>query len=166
MRRRRSYRWPLGVTLVVAAVAATFLVVPTVAAVPARVVEGGATWIATATGFELLSAGGLVGPTVGAWSASTEKPSLSQLARSTIIFAALTNAPGAVVLAAFGTLLWLGLPSGPHQAALTILPALIAVGLLGSTWFAGRTSQAHPPAQRQRTSWRALAKPTAAVSAS
>ena len=184
------------------AVAATFLVVPTVAAVPARVVEGCATWIVTAAGLELLSAlgfvvffklvfaaplswrrttpaalralgastvlpaGGLVGPTVGAWSTSTEKPSLSQLARSTIIFVALTNAPGAVVLIAFGTLLWLGLPSGPHQAALTILPALIAVGLLGSTWFAGRTSRAHPPAQRQRRFWRALAKPTAAVSAS
>jgi uncharacterized membrane protein YbhN (UPF0104 family) len=202
MRRRRLYRWQLGVTLVVAAVAATFLVVPTVAAVPARVVEGCATWIVTATGLELLSAlgfvvffklvfaaplswrrttpaalralgastvlpaGGLVGPTVGAWSTSTEKPSLSQLARSTIIFVALTNAPGAVVLIAFGTLLWLGLPSGPHQAALTILPALIAVGLLGSTWFAGRTSRAHPPAQRRRRFRRALAKPTAAVSAS
>jgi uncharacterized membrane protein YbhN (UPF0104 family) len=159
-----------------------------VAAVPARVVEGCATWIVTATGLELLSAlgfviffklvfaaplswrrttpaalralgastvlpaGGLVGPTVGAWSTSTEKPSLSQLARSTIIFVALTNAPGAVVLAGFGTLLWLGLPSGPHTAALTILPALIAVGLLGSTWFAGRTARAHPPLQRRRTS--------------
>ena len=202
MRRRRLYRWQLGVTLVVVAVAATFLVLPTVAAVPARVVEGCATWIVTATGLELLSAlgfvvffklvfaaplswrrttpaalralgastvlpaGGLVGPTVGAWSTSTEKPSLSQLARSTIIFVALTNAPGAVVLAAFGTLLWLGLPSGPHQAALTILPALIAVGLIGSTWFAGRTSRAQPPAQRQPRFWRALAKPTAAVSAS
>ena len=103
---------------------------------------------------------------MGAWSTSTEKPSLSQLARSTIIFVALTNAPGAIVLAAFGTLLWLGLPSGPHQAALTILPALIAVGLLGSTWFAGRTSRGQPPAQRQPRFWRALAKPTAAVSAS
>ena len=72
------------------------------------------------------------------------------------------------MLAAFGTLLWLGLPSGPHQAALTILPALIAVGLIGSTWFAGRTSGGLPAsrAQRQPRFWRALAKPTAAVSAS
>ena len=202
VRGRRSYRWQLGVPLVVAVVAAVFLVVPTVAAVPARVVEGCATWIVTGAGLELLSAlgfvvffklvfaapiswrrttpaalralgastvlpaGGLIGPTVGAWATSTEKPSLSQLARSTITFVALTNAPGAVVLAAVGTLLWLGLPSGPHQAALTILPALIAVGLLGATWFAGRTSGADPPPQRHRRSWRALAKPTAAVSAS
>ncbi len=202
MRHRRSHRWQFAVPLVVAAVAATFLVVPTVAAVPARVVEGCATWIVTGAGLELLSAlgfvvffklvfaaplswrrttpaalralgastvlpaGGLIGPTVGAWSTSTEKPSLSQLARSTIIFVALTNAPGAVVLTAFGTLLWLGLPSGPHQAALTILPALIAVGLLSSTWFAGRTAGDHPPAPRQRGFWRALATPTAAVCAS
>jgi uncharacterized membrane protein YbhN (UPF0104 family) len=202
IRRRRFYRRQLGVTLVVGAVAATFLVVPALAAVPARVVKGCATWILTGAALELLSAlgfvvffklvfaaplswrrttpaalralgastvlpaGGLVGPTVGAWSTSTEKPSLSQLARSTITFIALTNAPGAVVLTTFGTLLWLGLPSGPHQAALTILPALIAIGLLGSTWFIGGTSRAHPPAQRQHTSWRLMTKPTAAVSAS
>jgi uncharacterized membrane protein YbhN (UPF0104 family) len=202
MSRRRFYRWQLGVLLVVAALAATFLVVPTVAAVPARVIAGCAKWIVAGAGLELLSglgfvvffklvfaaplswrrttpaalralgastvlpAGGLIGPTVGAWSTSTEKPSLSQLARSTIIFVALTNAAGAVVLITFGTLLWLGLPSGPHQAALTILPALIVVGLLSAMWFAGRTSGGHPPAPRQRRFWRALAGPTAAVSAS
>lgn len=202
MRRWRFGRRQLGVPLVVVAVGATFLVVPTVAAVPARVVDGCTTWIVTGAGLELLSAlgfvvffklvfaaplswrrttpaalralgastvlpaGGLVGPTMGAWSTRTERPSLSQLARSTVTFVALTNAPGAVVLTAFGTLLWLGLPSGPHQAALTILPALIAVGLLGSTWFIARSSRAHPRAQRQRRFWRALAKPTAAVSAS
>jgi uncharacterized membrane protein YbhN (UPF0104 family) len=179
-----------------------FLVVPTVAAVPARLVEGCATWIVAGAGLELLSAlgfvvlfklvfaatlswrrttrsalralgastilpaGGLVGPTVGAWSTGTEKPSLPQLARSTITFVALTNAPGAVVLTTFGTLLWLGFPSGPHQATLTILPALIAAGLLGLTWHLGRTSGAHPAARRQRRFWRTLTKPTTAVSAS
>jgi uncharacterized membrane protein YbhN (UPF0104 family) len=202
IRRRRFHRLHLGVPLVVVALATTLLVVPAVAAVPARVLEGCATWIVTGAGLELLSAlgfvvffklvfaaplgwrrttpaalralgastvlpaGGLVGPTVGAWSTRTEKPSLSQLARSTITFVALTNAPGAVVLIAFGTLLWLGLPSGPHQAALTILPALIAVALLGSTWLLGRTPGAHPPSRRQRRFWRVLAKPTATVSAS
>ena len=182
MRGRRFYRWPLGVPLLVAAVAAAFLAVPTVAAVPARLVEGCAAWIVTGAAFELLSAlgfvvffklifaapiswrrttpaalralgastvlpaGGLIGPTVGAWSTSTEKPSLSQLARSTTTFVTLTNAPGALVLAALGTLLWIGLPSGPHQATLTILPALIAVALLGATWLAGRR---RPPERLQ-----------------
>jgi uncharacterized membrane protein YbhN (UPF0104 family) len=200
--RQRFYRRQLGITLVVGTVAATFLVVPTLAVVPARVVEGCATWIATGAGLELLSAlgfvvffklvfaarlswrrttpaalcalgastvlpaGGLVGPTVGSWSISTEKPSLSQLARATITFVALTNAPGAAVLAIFGTLLWLGLASGPHQAALTIVPALVAVGLLGSTWFVGRTSRAHPRAHNRRGFWLVLAKPTATASAS
>jgi hypothetical protein len=176
MRRRRFYRRQLAAPLLVVAVAAMFLVVPTVAAVPAQLVEGCATWIVAGAGLELLSAlgfvvlfklvfaatlswrrttrsalralgastilpaGGLVGPTVGAWSTGTEKPSLPQLARSTITFVALTNAPGAVVLTTFGTLLWLGFPSGPHQATLTILPALIAAGLLGLTWHLGRTS--------------------------
>jgi uncharacterized membrane protein YbhN (UPF0104 family) len=102
----------------------------------------------------------------GAWSTSTEKPSLAQLARSTITFVILINAPGAIVLAALGTLLWLGLPSGPHQPALTILPAVLAVGVLGATWFAGRSSAGYPPPQRHRRFWRALAEPAAAVSAS
>ena len=149
MRGQRSYRWQLGVPLVVAVVAATFLVVPTVAAVPARVVEGCAKWIVTGAGLELLSAlgfvvffklvfaapiswrrtipaalralgastvvpgGPLIGGAAGAWSTSTEKPSLARLARSAIIFVILINAPEAIVLGALGTLLWLGLPSGP-----------------------------------------------------
>ena len=87
----------------------------------------------------ILPGGGLIGPTVGAWSTSTEKPSLSRLTRATITFVILTNAPGAIVLAAVGILLWLGLPDGPHQSALRILPALLAMGLLMGTWLAGRT---------------------------
>jgi uncharacterized membrane protein YbhN (UPF0104 family) len=70
----------------------------------------------------ILPGGGLIGPTMGAWSTSNEKPSISQLTRSTITFVILTNAPAAIALAALGTLLWLGLPSGPHQTTLTILP--------------------------------------------
>jgi uncharacterized membrane protein YbhN (UPF0104 family) len=111
----------------------------------------------------VLPGGPLIGGAAGAWSASTEKPSLAQLTRSTITFVILINAPEAMMLGAFGTLLWLGLPSGPHQTALTILPAVIAVGLLGATWFARPTSRGHPPSRRRH---RALAKPTEAVSAS
>ena len=115
----------------------------------------------------VLPGGPLIGGAAGAWSASTEKPSLAQLARSTITFVILINAPGAMMLGALGTLLWLGLPSGPHQTALTILPAVLAVGLLGATWFARPTSRGHPPSRRRhRRFWRALAKPTEAVSAS
>jgi uncharacterized membrane protein YbhN (UPF0104 family) len=115
----------------------------------------------------VLPGGPLIGGAAGAWSTSTEKPSLAHLARSTITFVILINAPVAIVLGALGTLLWLGVPSGPHQTALTILPSVLAVGLLVATWFAGRDSGRHPPPRRPHWRfWRALAKPTEAVSAS
>ena len=165
--------------------AAAFLIVPSLIAVPARLIEGCSTWIAIAAGLELLSAvgfivlfklvfaaptswrpttpaalralgastvlpaGGLIGPAVGAWSAGNEKPSLSQLSRSTVTFLALANAPGVVALAALGILLWLGVPIGPHQLALTILPASLAAALLTAAWLAGHSSkrQALPPSR-------------------
>ena len=197
---RRSYRWPLAGALVAIAAATAFLVVPALAAVPARVIEGCGKWIATAGASELLSAfgfvvffklvfaapiswrrsapaalralgastilpgGGLIGPTIGAWSTSTEKPSLSELTRSTITFVTLTNAPGAIMLAALGMLLWLGLPSGPHQTALTLLPALLAVALLAGTWLAGHSSQRQPSLPRRAMFSRTLAKPARALS--
>ena len=114
----------------------------------------------------VLPGGPLIGGAAGAWSTSTQKPSLAQLARSTITFVILINAPEAIVLGALGTLLGLGLLSGPHQTALTILPAVLAVGLLVATWVTGRGSGGDPPPQHYRGAWRRLAKPTAAVSAS
>jgi uncharacterized membrane protein YbhN (UPF0104 family) len=112
----------------------------------------------------IVPGGGLVGPTMGAWSTSKEKPSLSQLTRATTTFVILTNAPGAIVLAAVGILLWLGLPDGPHQSTLTILPALLAAGLLMGTWLAGRSSRRQPPSSRRGPGSRALAKLVTAVS--
>jgi hypothetical protein len=111
----------------------------------------------------ILPGGGLIGPTMGAWSTSTEKPSPSRLARATITFIILTNAPGAVVLAAAGILLWLGVPDGPHQSALTILPALLATGLVMCAWLAGRSSRRQRPSRRRGLSSRGLAKPVGAV---
>jgi uncharacterized membrane protein YbhN (UPF0104 family) len=112
----------------------------------------------------ILPGGGLIGPTMGAWSASDDKPALSRLTRATITFVILTNAPGAIVLAAVGILLWLGLPDGPHQSALTVLPALLAVGVLMGTWLAGRSARRRPPSSRRRLASRALAKPVSAMS--
>lgn len=112
----------------------------------------------------VLPGGGLIGPTMGAWSASTEKPSPSRLARATITFVILTNAPAAIALAAMGILLWLGLPAGPHQDALTILPAVLAVVLLTGTWLAGRSSRYQPSSSRRGPCAHALTKPLSAVS--
>jgi uncharacterized membrane protein YbhN (UPF0104 family) len=89
----------------------------------------------------ILPGGGLIGPGVGAWSASAEKPSLAQLARATVTFAVLSSAPAALTLATLGTLLWLGMPGGPHAAVLTLLPAAIAVVVVVGIWFAGRASR-------------------------
>jgi uncharacterized membrane protein YbhN (UPF0104 family) len=111
----------------------------------------------------ILPGGGLIGPTMGAWSTNEDKPSLSRLTRATTTFVILTNAPGAVVLAAVGILLWLGLPDGPHQSTLTILPALLAVGLLTGTWLAGRSSHRQPPSSRRRLGSHLLAKPVSAM---
>jgi uncharacterized membrane protein YbhN (UPF0104 family) len=60
----------------------------------------------------------------------------------------LTNAPAAIVLAALGTLLWLGVPSGPHQPALTLIPALLALALLTGAWLAARSVRNEPPRRR------------------
>jgi uncharacterized membrane protein YbhN (UPF0104 family) len=111
----------------------------------------------------LLPGGGLIGPTMGAWSANTEKPSLSQLTRATTAFVILTNAPGAIVLSAVGILLWLGLPGGPHQTALTIVPASVAVGLLTATWLAGRSCRRQPSSPHRRLFSRTLARPGRAM---
>ncbi len=113
----------------------------------------------------ILPGGGLIGPTMGAWSTSPEKPSVSQLTRATTTFVILTNAPGAIVLAAVGILLWLGLASGPHQTALTILPALIAISLVTAAWLAGRGSQRQPASPSHGGVFaRSLAKATRSMS--
>ena len=88
----------------------------------------------------LLPAGALIGPTIGVCSGDAERRSSSQLTRSTTTFVILTSGPSLIVLIALGLLLWLGLPSGPHQALLTLLPATLALALLGVTWAAGRCS--------------------------
>ncbi|HEY2319910.1 MAG TPA: lysylphosphatidylglycerol synthase transmembrane domain-containing protein [Solirubrobacteraceae bacterium] len=109
----------------------------------------------------VLPGGGLIGPSLGAWSQSATKPSPAQLTRSTITFVILTNAPAAIVLAVVGTLLWLGVPAGPHETALTIIPALVALTLLSATWVAGHACgrQRHP-----RALGRALAAPGQTIS--
>jgi uncharacterized membrane protein YbhN (UPF0104 family) len=81
----------------------------------------------------LLPGGGLIGPGAGACSRDVEKRSLSSLARSTIVFVVLTQAPSVIVLGALGLMLWLGLASGPHAATLTLLPAALAFGVIAAT---------------------------------
>jgi uncharacterized membrane protein YbhN (UPF0104 family) len=101
----------------------------------------------------ILPAGGLIGPSMGAWSATSERPSLSQLTRATVAFVILTSAPAVFALGALGAVLWLGLASGPHDVELTLLPASLAIGVIAATALAAR------PARRTRS-----AAPRAGVS--
>jgi uncharacterized membrane protein YbhN (UPF0104 family) len=106
----------------------------------------------------LLPAGGLIGPSMGAWSASEKRPSLAQLARSTVVFVILTSAPAAFALATLGTLLWLGMLSGPRDAALTLLPASLAAAVVLATWLAARSPRRATGAQPRNGVQGALAK--------
>ena len=108
--------------------------------------------------------GGLIGPGTGAWSIrSGKKPSLSQLAQSTTTFVILTNAPGAVALAATGVLLALGFSDGRRPTTLTILPAIAMAGLLAAVWVAARDRGRKPQSPHCRLIARALAAPVVAV---
>jgi uncharacterized membrane protein YbhN (UPF0104 family) len=111
----------------------------------------------------ILPAGGLIGPTLGAWSATSERPALAQLTRSSITFVILTNAPAAIAIAGLGTLLWLGLPAGPHDPVLTLLPAALATAVLVAARLAARSTPRHrqPSGGRLRLM---LAAPLSAVS--
>jgi uncharacterized membrane protein YbhN (UPF0104 family) len=190
---RRLYRWLIGGGVLTATIAAAFLALPTLAGVPARLIQGCGKWIVAAGAFELLSsmgfviffklifagpiswrravapalralgasavlpAGGLIGPTLGAWSATREKPSPSDLARATITFAILTAVPGAIVIVAVGMSLWLGLASGPRDVVLTVLPASLALGLLTATWVGASRWGPRPSPRPRAHRWGKLA---------
>jgi hypothetical protein len=81
----------------------------------------------------VLPAGGLVGPAAGASSVAVERCSPNAMARSTIALTILTNGPGVLVLATLGGALSLGWLDGPHDLALTLLPAAVGLALAEAT---------------------------------
>ncbi len=86
----------------------------------------------------VLPAGGLVGPAIGIRTARSDRPPLG-LVSSTIAFTILTTAPSLIALGTLGLSLWLGWPSGPHGALLTLPAAGLAWGLLAAVWLIGRS---------------------------
>ncbi len=92
----------------------------------------------------VLPAGGLIGPAAAARSVLSQKVPLRVMSRSAIAFILLISAPGVLVLGGLGLLLWAGWPAGPHKAALTLLPATIAVALTAGTWLIGHSPIASP----------------------
>ncbi len=86
----------------------------------------------------IVPAGGLVGPAIGARTASSRQPSPTATARSAIAFAMVTNVPEAIAVVAIGLSLWLGWLGGPGGAALTLLPAGAAAAVLAAAWLVSR----------------------------
>jgi uncharacterized membrane protein YbhN (UPF0104 family) len=84
----------------------------------------------------VLPAGGLVGPSMGVRTARAGDPPLG-VVRATLAFTMLTTAPSVIVLGVLGLTLWLGWPSGPHCASLTLLAAGLAWALVAGGWRLG-----------------------------
>ncbi len=98
----------------------------------------------------VLPAGGLVGPAIGARSATAGPETVPSLARSTIAFTILTTTPGVAALGFFGVSLWLGWPAGPHGALLTLPAAGASAALVALTlcWLGRRRAEAALPERR------------------
>lgn len=88
----------------------------------------------------ILPGGSLVGPALAARSIAPGAGSLRRLAVPSIAFVVVTTAPGVVALALTGIGLWLGWPSGPHGAVLTLPAAAAALAVLGAIWLLGGSS--------------------------
>jgi uncharacterized membrane protein YbhN (UPF0104 family) len=84
----------------------------------------------------VLPAGGLVGPAMGVRTARAGDPPLG-VVKGTLAFTMLTTAPSVIVLGALGLTLWLGWPSGPHCASLTLPAAGLAWALVAGGWRLG-----------------------------
>jgi uncharacterized membrane protein YbhN (UPF0104 family) len=106
----------------------------------------------------VLPAGGLIGPAMGVRTAHIGYRQRG-LIRSTIAFTMLTSAPSAVVLGVLGLSLWLGWPSGPHSAQLTLPAAGLAWAALAGGWFIGGSARRSGPGGEslRLTRWRNIA---------
>jgi uncharacterized membrane protein YbhN (UPF0104 family) len=92
----------------------------------------------------VLPAGGLIGPAAGARSSGPPDAPSPGAARSAVTFLLITSAPGVVVLAALGLLLWEGGAAGPRRAVLTVLPAALALAAVLATWLMRERSASQP----------------------
>jgi uncharacterized membrane protein YbhN (UPF0104 family) len=81
----------------------------------------------------VVSVSGLAGIVLGAWVLRSKGVSVDRIARRSVLIFVLTSAVnvGAVVL--IGVPMWLGLLGGSQRAALTLLPAAVALGLILGT---------------------------------
>jgi uncharacterized membrane protein YbhN (UPF0104 family) len=81
----------------------------------------------------LVPAGGLVAVGVGSRALRRRGIPASTTGSRAIAFLLITNAPSLIVLGVLGMALGAGLLDGPHAPVLTILPAAIALSVIGAT---------------------------------
>jgi uncharacterized membrane protein YbhN (UPF0104 family) len=81
----------------------------------------------------LLPAGGLLAIGLRARAIRKDVQPGMRIAPRAVAFVLITNAPNLIVLATVGLALGLGLLPGPHGAILTVVPAAIALGVIGAT---------------------------------
>jgi uncharacterized membrane protein YbhN (UPF0104 family) len=86
----------------------------------------------------VLPAGGAVGPGLAVRTSCPEPTSVRSLARSTVALTILTNAPEVLVLWLLSVSLWLGWPTGPHDALRTLPAAGGAAATAGAVALLGR----------------------------
>jgi uncharacterized membrane protein YbhN (UPF0104 family) len=89
----------------------------------------------------LVPAGGLVAVGVGMRALRRRGIPGSATGPRAIAFLLITNAPNLIVLGVLGMALGAGLLDGPHAPALTILPAAIALSVIGLTAFLPKVSR-------------------------
>jgi uncharacterized membrane protein YbhN (UPF0104 family) len=82
----------------------------------------------------VLPGGGVAGPVLAVSCARAERSPAASLPVRVIAFFLLTNIPNLVLLAGLGVALWAGAVPGPSSPELTIVPALVALGLLGAIY--------------------------------
>jgi uncharacterized membrane protein YbhN (UPF0104 family) len=97
----------------------------------------------------VLPAGGAVGPGLAARTSCPEPTSVRSLARSTVALTILTNAPEVLVLWLLSVSLWLGWPTGPHDALRTLPAAGGAAATAAAVALLGRARRSSPRSVRR-----------------
>ena len=96
---------------------------------------------------------GVVGPAVGARSSRGCRVPLARLTRSTVAFAVITVLPSLVAAGVLGLVLGLGILHGPHDALRTLTPAGLALVAIAGVWATGRRSASKPRSSASRPGW-------------
>jgi uncharacterized membrane protein YbhN (UPF0104 family) len=108
----------------------------------------------------LVPAGGLVAVGVGTRALRRRGIPATTTGSRAIAFLLITNAPSLIVLGVLGMALGAGLLDGPHAPVLTVLPAAIALSVIGLTVFLPKVSRQRDAPTSLRIAKRAVSSAT------